>query len=268
MRFQYLAALCFAFLAGCASMPDAQVKRVDGREIEFATNTLPGPVVVFENGLGGRMEWWSKVIPAISKNAAYFAYNRPGYGYSAPVSTPRDGEHIVQELREILNSRGLAPPYVLVGHSLGGLYLQLFARKYPQEVGALVLVDSTHPKQLEGDGALENQTAWVRGALKVLVNGVAKEELALLSKTGDQVFGMPVNSAIPVFVLSASKDLQDNSVAAQFANEKRRDIARMYPGSKQIWVDSGHGIPLEKPEAVVDAIRSAFAVLNIKTKSP
>ena len=60
-----------------------------------------------------------------------------------------------------------------------------------------------------------------------------------------------------MFVLSASKPLEEKSKIADDANEKRKDIARLYPGSKQIWVDSGHGIPLEKPEAVISAIREA-----------
>jgi Predicted hydrolases or acyltransferases (alpha/beta hydrolase superfamily) len=77
-----------------------------------------GPqVVVFENGLGAKLGNWDKVFPEISKNTTAFAYNRPGYGDSDPATTPRDGEHIVEELRALLKSKGLRPPYVLVGHS-------------------------------------------------------------------------------------------------------------------------------------------------------
>ena len=60
-----------------------------------------------------------------------------------------------------------------------------------------------------------------------------------------------------MFVLSASQPLQEKSKLADDANEKRKDIARLYPGSKQIWVDSGHAVPLEKPESIVSAIREA-----------
>ena len=220
-------------------------------------NTVP---VVFENGLAGRMDWWKKVLSEISNNTTTFAYNRPGYGESDPVLTPRDGSHIVDELRLLLRSKGLNPPYILVGHSLGGLYMQLFARRYPDEVSALILVDSTHPKQLDGDGAIDKQSFLVRGLVGALVTGTAKEELNLLPQTGEQVLRLPTLLNKPVFVLSASEPMQEESMLAYDANEKRKDIVRLYPNSKQIWVDSGHGIPLEKPESVISVIHDVLTL--------
>jgi pimeloyl-ACP methyl ester carboxylesterase len=259
MTLRLLILLAFALLSGCASLPETQTKPVDDRQLEFVAHPRSGPVVVFENGLGARMEWWGKVLPAIAGDTSYFAYNRAGYGKSTPTGTPRDGTHIVAELRAALRSEGMAPPYVLVGHSLGGLYMQLFARQHPQEVAALILVDSTHPKQLEGEGAMEKQSFWVRGVVGALVTGTAKQELDLLPQTGEQVLALPTLSGPPVFVLSASEPMKETSSLARFANEKRIDIARLYPGSKQVWVESGHAIPLEKPEAIVSAIREALA---------
>jgi pimeloyl-ACP methyl ester carboxylesterase len=262
---------CFALLAcymlvGCAGLPETKTKLVNDRQIEFVSSLGPAPVVVFENGLGARMEWWSKVLPAIAADTSYFVHNRPGYGGSAPASTPRDGVHIVEELRAALLSEGRRPPYVLVGHSLGGLYMQLFARAYPQEVGALILVDSTHPEQLAGAGSLDKQSLWTRGLVGALVTGTAKEELDLLPRTGEQVLALPTFSGKPVLVLSASEPMKETSDPARFANEKRVDIARMYPGAKQVWVDSGHAIPLEKPEAVVAAIREALSAVRGATR--
>lgn len=262
-RLRYLSALLVChMIVGCAGLPGTQTKLVDARQIEFVSSLGPAPVVVFENGLGARMEWWSKILPAIAADASYFVHNRPGYGGSAPASTPRDGVHIVEELRAALLSEGRRPPYVLVGHSLGGLYMQLFARAYPQEVGALILVDSTHPEQLDGAGSLDKQSLWTRGLVGALVTGAAKEELDLLPRTGEQVLALPTFSGKPVFVLSASEPMKETSDPARFANEKRVDIARMYPGAKQVWVDSGHAIPLEKPEAVVAAIREALTAVR------
>jgi pimeloyl-ACP methyl ester carboxylesterase len=258
MHLRVNALLAITLLTGCASLPDTQVKLVDARQVEVVEASRSDPTVVFENGLGGKMELWRKVLPEVAKDSSYFAYNRPGYRKSAPADTPRDGSHVVEELRAVLRSEGIKPPYVLVGHSLGGLYMQLFARKYPDEVAALVLVDSTHPKQLEGEGAIEKRSFWIRSLVSLLVTGTAKEELSQLTATGEQVLKLPTLTGKPVFVLSASEPMKATSKLAQFANEKRVDIARMYPGSKQIWVDSGHAIPLEKPEAVVAAIRAAL----------
>jgi len=248
-----------ALLAGCAGLPGTQISQVDERPLELVAHTGAGPVVVFENGLGGHMAWWGKVLPALPADTAYFAYNRPGIGQSAPASTPRDGQHIVAELRRALQQQGMQPPYVLVGHSLGGLYMQLFARQHPQDVAALVLVDSTHPKQLEGAGALENQSLLVRGVAKVLLTGTAKDEFDLVNQTGQQVLAQPTPATTPVTVLSTAQPMKETSDLARFSNLLREDIARLYPSAKQVWVDSGHAIPLDKPEAVVNAISAARA---------
>lgn len=253
-----LAVVMVMLLSGCASLPHSTLEKIGNRNVEFALTRHDTPPIVFENGLGGRMEWWKKVLPEISNDTTTFAYNRPGYGNSDAVATPRDGLHIVDELRALLYDKGMQPPYILAGHSLGGLYMQLYARRYPEEVSALILVDSTHPHQLDGEGALEKQSFLMRGLLGVLVTGAAKEELDLLPQTGKQVLDLPTFSGKPVFVLSASKPLDEKSTVADDANAKRRDIARLYPGSKQIWVDSGHAIPLEKPEAIAAAIREAL----------
>lgn len=255
---KYLVALtpfAFSLLAGCATLSHTQTKQIDNRRVEYALVRNGAPLVVFENGLGGTKEWWKKVFPEIAKDTSVFAYNRPGYGNSEAPTTPRDGEHIVNELRMLLGSLGLNPPYILVGHSLGGLYMQDFARRYPNEVHALILVDSTHPTQTEGKGSPESWSLWLRIILHLAVRGVAKDEFAAVDATGKSVLNLPMFRK-PVVVLSAAKPLQETSELANFANDKRRDIARLYPGSKQVWVDSGHVIPLEAPEAIISEIRA------------
>lgn len=252
--------LAAALCVGCAPLPSTRVAVEDGRHVELAITRHDTVPVVIENGLGGRMNLWRDVLADLSADTTTWVYHRPGYGDSEPVDTPRDGQHVVEELRALLRAQGLPPPYVLVGHSLGGLYMQLFARRHPEETQALVLVDSTHPRQFEGDGAIEKQSWFVRGLLQVLVTGVAEDELRLIPRTGQQVLDLPPPAGVPVFVISASKPLAQHSVVADDANAKRRDIARLYPGSRQIWLDSGHVVPLEQPQAIVAVVREALAL--------
>ncbi|MBS0434532.1 MAG: alpha/beta hydrolase [Proteobacteria bacterium] len=247
-----------AWLCGCASLPGARTETLQGRAVESIVSRHAGPTVVFENGLGARLDWWAKVWPEVAKDSSAFAYNRPGYGRSDPVATPRDGTHVVAELRELLRAQRLEPPYVLVGHSLGGLYMQLFARQHPDEVQALILVDSTHPEQLRGKGAQGNWPAWVRVGFNALSSEAAKQELDGLDATGQAVLGLSAPAGKPVWVLSALRPMQEHSELADDANQKRAALAALYPGARQVWVDSGHGIPLDKPEAVVEAIRAAL----------
>lgn len=252
--------LFLVLISGCASLPNKKNVVFDHRQVEFSLirNNPGSAIVVFENGLDGKMYWWSKVIPEIAKDATTFAYNRPGYGSSHTVSSPRDGLHIVDELRALLESNELKPPYVLVGHSLGGLYMQLFARRYPEDVAGLVLVDSTHPNQFKDKGAIENWPAWFRVAFRWYLSSTAREEMDLINTTGEEVLALPSFTGKPVIVLSPLQPMKEKSMLADDANEKRKDIAHLYPGSKQVWVDSGHGIPKEKPGSVIEAIREVL----------
>lgn len=258
MKHRTMLSLVLTLLLGaCSSLPGAGIEAAGGHQVEFVVSGQGSPVVVFENGLGGTLDWWSKVWPDAVQETTSLAYNRAGYGKSETSFETRDGAHIVEELRTLLKARGLPPPYVLVGHSLGGLYMQLFARKYPQDVAALVLVDATHPEQLKGAGDPAIWPTWLKLSFGLLTSETAKRELAALDPTGQAVLGLPVDPSVPVFVLSALQPMEASSTMADDANRKRADIANLYPRARQVWVDSGHGIPLEKPEAVVQAIREA-----------
>ena len=212
--------LLLILLSGCATLPNVKTEEINNRRVEYSLIRNGAMTVVFENGLDGKMNWWRKVIPEISKDATTFAYNRPGYGRSDSISTPRDGLHTVEELRTLLKIEGLEPPYVLVGHSYGGLLMQLFARKYPDEVSALILVDSTHPAQFKGKGSLENFPAWFRILFHLYLSPVAKQELDLINTTGEQVLALPAFSGKPVIVLSALKPMDKKGEIADDANEK------------------------------------------------
>lgn len=257
--FNLVAWLGISLLSGCASLPGAVTEQIDGKQVEYVLARNGSDVVVFENGLGGLLHWWAKVYPEVSHNSTAFVYNRPGYGKSAEAHTPRDGEHIVDELRTTLRSKDLKPPYILVGHSLGGLYMQLFARRYPEEVKALILVDSTHPDQLKGNGALDKWPSAFRLYMDITLSDSGKAELAALDRTGEQVLSLPSYTTGPVLILSALKPMAEKSELATDSNEKRKDLMRLYPGAKQIWVDSGHTIPLDKPDAVISAIEEVLA---------
>ena len=252
-----LSALMFS---GCSplfgpTLETVENRTVDNRTVELYSKHNGSPTVVFENGLDGTMQWWSKVIPVLENNISVFSYNRAGYGESSSVQSVRDGEHIVEELRTTMKSNGIVPPYILVGHSIGGLYMQYFARKYPDEVKALILVDSTHPNQLDGDGNPENWPIIAKLFFKTLVSEAAKKEFDALDETGKEVLSLPTVSTFPVIILSALEPMSVNSTLANDSNVKRIDMINLYPTSEQYWIDSGHAIPYEKPEAVIEAIK-------------
>jgi pimeloyl-ACP methyl ester carboxylesterase len=262
-RWHWASLLLAVCVSGCASLPGATTDTVDGRTVEYVQAGQGTPVVVFENGLGATLDWWAKVWPDTVAETRALAYNRVGYGRSDASPQPRDGAQVVHELRALLRARQLPPPYVLVGHSLGGLYMQLYARQHPAEVAALVLVDSTHPDQVKGAGNPDHWPAWLKVVFQATTSDTAKQELAAMDATGEQVSHLPVDPSIPVWVLSALRATGAPSALAEDAERKRAAIAQLYPGSTQVWVDSGHGIPLDKPEAVASAIRAALQAARV-----
>jgi pimeloyl-ACP methyl ester carboxylesterase len=104
-----------------------------------------GPTVVLESGTMAFSSYWAWVQPEIAKFARVVAYDRAGLGWSEPGPKPRDAQHIAMELHTALRNAGIEGPYVLVGHSEGGLYAPVFATLYPDEVAGLVLIDPEHP---------------------------------------------------------------------------------------------------------------------------
>ncbi len=105
-----------------------------------------GPTVILEPGGGGSAASMGLITPAVARDSRVCVYDRAGRGWSDPAASPPDGAQIATDLHRLLD-RALVPgPYVLAGHSFGGLYVRTYAAKYPEEVAGLVLVDSTAAK--------------------------------------------------------------------------------------------------------------------------
>jgi pimeloyl-ACP methyl ester carboxylesterase len=102
-----------------------------------------GPTVLLEPGGGGSAASMGLITPAVARDSRVCVYDRAGRGWSDPAASPPDGAQIATDLHTLLNRAHVPGPYVLAGHSFGGLYVRTYAAKYPEEVAGLVLVDST-----------------------------------------------------------------------------------------------------------------------------
>jgi pimeloyl-ACP methyl ester carboxylesterase len=145
-----LLCLAGAIWQAVASRRDAKIFPPPGRMISVGTHRLHllcsgsgRPVVVFESGLGGDFSSWPKVYPAAAGFTRACVYDRAGNGFSEPGPAPRDSANIARELRMLLHNAGETGPFVLVGHSIGGLHIRVFAHSYPEDTAGLVLVDPT-----------------------------------------------------------------------------------------------------------------------------
>ena len=129
--------------------------RVRGRMVDAGGHRLhmivsgaehAGPTVILECGIGGSTaSSWAWEQRAVERFAPVVSYDRAGLGASDPGPTPRDGERLVTELHTGLGHAGIRPPYVIVGHSYGGLLARLFTERYPDEIAGAVLIESSYP---------------------------------------------------------------------------------------------------------------------------
>jgi pimeloyl-ACP methyl ester carboxylesterase len=121
---------------------------VDGRQVHFVEQgrRRAGPTVVLESGLGGGSFAWAWVQPQVARFARIVAYDRAGLAWSQASDAPHDADAVAQRLHALLMQIRAPRPYLLVGHSLGGLFVLRFAQRYRDEVGGLVLVDALSPR--------------------------------------------------------------------------------------------------------------------------
>jgi len=102
------------------------------------------PTLVLEAGLGENMLSWYPVHAKLAQTMRVCAYDRPGLGWSDPIAAAIQPEEVAENLQALLHNAGIAPPFVLVGHSRGGIYVRAFYQRFPEQTQGIVLVDSTH----------------------------------------------------------------------------------------------------------------------------
>jgi len=120
-----------------------------GRRLNLYCLGRGSPTVVFESGLTDETITWALVQPTIAKHARACTYDRAGVGYSDPQGRPGDSANIVDDLHRLLAAASIKPPYLLVGHSLGGMHVRLYADTYLADVAGMVLVDSAQETWVE-----------------------------------------------------------------------------------------------------------------------
>ena len=127
--------------------PPGRLIDIDGGRLHVQTAGSSGPSVVLEAGLGGMSSTWGWIQPETAKFSRVVSYDRGGLGWSGPDIAPKTAALAARRLRSVLLQSSVPPPYVLVGHSMGGFFIRVFADLYPDEVAGMVLLDAAHPDQ-------------------------------------------------------------------------------------------------------------------------
>ncbi len=243
-------------------LPPKQTVEVDGQRVEYARAGSGAPAIVLVNGSGGPIEGWMRVFEPLSALGTVLAYNRPGIGRTDRPQVAQTGDAMVHALRQLLGATGLAPPYLLVGHSLGGLVVNLFARRHPGEVHGVVMVEATAPEDPEAMAALASP---LQRALQRLADALPGRRDSALSETA-QVAGTvsAIREAgpfpeVPLVVLSGGRPAMawaTPAAALQARAEHQRRLAMLSRlGTHLVAQKSGHFPQLTEPDSVVDAVR-------------
>ena len=122
-----------------------QLVDVGGYRLHLRCIGSGSPTVILEPGQGGASSDFAWIAPAVARETTVCVYDRPGRGWSDAGNGPQDGDQIAATLHTLLDRAHVPGPYVLAGHSFGGLYVQAFAARFPDQVSGMVLLDSTAP---------------------------------------------------------------------------------------------------------------------------
>ena len=203
-----------------------------------------GPTVVLEAGLTASAAPWSGVIPAIASFTRVVSYDRPNTtaGASDPAPVPRTAADIVTDLHALLDAADVPGPYVLVGHSVGGLFVRLYASRYPDDVAGLVLVDSSHEDQDERRRPLVSPELFAAEQQAVHANTEGIDLDASFAQVREARAAAPLRS-MPLVVLSAGQ-----ADPAGFPEGWPMDAeARLHDELQGTWPDSSPVVGTSSP---------------------
>ena len=250
---------------GMKSVPPKLRAKIDSNIFEYITAGNGLPTIVLVNGSGGPIDGWYKIFDSLAELGTVFAYNRLGVGGSSKPGVPQTGDVMVSALRALLLQTNLPPPYLLVGHSLGGLIVNLFARSFPGEVLGVVLVDATAPEDISV--MAEYQSAFQRFAQKAIDTVLGKNEFSETEHVAravdlfDRAGPFP---AIPLIVVTGGKPAMSWATPAPALAaraEHQRWLADLSPKGRQIVArQSGHFPQFTEPSVVLDAVREAMSL--------
>ena len=246
---------------------------VGGYNLYLDCKGTGSPTVILEAGLEGDVVTWKEVHPEAAKFTRVCRYDRAGLAHSDYGPTPRDAELTAQDLHTLLTTADIASPYILVGHSFGGLLIRRYAFDFPDEVSGMIFVDALHEDWWQDALALlppasPDDPVRLASFRLYLTDGwrdpSSNFEAMDLPAVVEQVRETGSFGDIPITVLIAGTfDVLnpglppelETALANLFVEQQAR-LATLSTNGRQIVIpDTGHNMPRENPQVIVDAIR-------------
>ncbi|MEK3977636.1 alpha/beta fold hydrolase [Psychrobacillus sp. FSL K6-2836] len=255
--------------------------------------------VILDAGLSCCSIDWYYIQPKVSEFSQVISFDRAGYGWSSSAKGKYTSENVVEDLIKVLEKINAKPPYILVGHSFGGLNMRLFASKYPEKVAALILIDSVHENRYlssEWDAERKNihkknlrlfRLGYITssiGIARLLKQPVGRKRfpdpyqkyinyIGYNPKSFEAVYKEFFYSEESAFQLKGSKPLKKElpiTVLSSNNNdiswiEHQNLLSNLTNNTIQIKADNSHSIHLENPDIVINTIKEVINELDKKS---
>jgi pimeloyl-ACP methyl ester carboxylesterase len=263
------------------SPPPGRLVDIGGHRLHIWCTGEGAPPVILETGLGGSSVDWGFVQPEIARFTRVCSYDRAGMGYSDPGPSPRTARRIARELTQLLDRSGVTGPVVLVGASIGGFTVRVFASEYGDRVSGLVLVDATHEDQKHDIPRLAPFVPFLSSVGFLRLAGIsfglppaslapsvrefaratrfraagyraAADEIVHVRESAAEVRATRRKLTIPVIVVTAGRGTD-----AEWLDLQRDQVALSSRACQIVAGQSGHAVAVNQPQVVVGAIRTA-----------
>ena len=245
----------------------------DGRSLYMECVGSGSPTVLLEAGFGANTHSWQDVQPEVGRGTRACAYDRAGTGSSVAPPGVRDARDEITDLRRLLARARIAPPYVLVGHSYGGVLARVFAHLYPSETAGLVLIDT-----IGRDGRRRQLAIWPRSQAPEIRRGLATAVMDGVDLAVGEAIASRVRSlgGLPLVVITAGR--QDNfpsapaplhRALARLWDVMQDELAALSENSVHVVaLASDHDVPSGQPSVIVRAVRAVVVAARSHARLP
>lgn len=241
--------------------PTSLLVNIAGSKFEVLKLKNKNPPVIFLNGYRMNLTNWEKVYPQVAEKHHILLYNRLGIGKSSKATQEQDAETVVKNMRALFQQLNMQPPYLFVAHSMGGLFADLYAKTYPDDVAACVFVECPHPEEVleQRKFKLPILLKMLNFTLKVIdrfFDRHVHSEDENIEKTIAQLQDAGNFPNIPIAVVSGQKKMPFMpQVIFKLHQTYQYKLAELSSNSKHYTCNkSGHFPQLSEPEKVISAI--------------
>jgi pimeloyl-ACP methyl ester carboxylesterase len=245
------------------NLPELRKLQTRCGALEYVVSGQGSPAIVLFNGAGVTLAGWRALYPRIESLGKVVAWNRFGLIGSDAAERVQSGAVVIASVRELLGYAGIDPPYVLVGHSLGGLYANLFARLHPAEVAGVLMLEATHPRDHEvlrmDEAHLLRSLRKVLSLPENLFADNLHSEVEAVGHVVQEIGSAGPFPDVPVAVITGGMPpprwiMPPEALQARLAHQ--RELAALSSRGEHVMAKrSGHFPQLSEPQLVLDVLQ-------------